>query len=256
LELTKTGYISYSDPRFNYPYKGFCSIVCGIIDISLEHYVLYNNFNIEINEPQTLKLFDNISPKTNKTYNAGSWWLERYFSNQIYQPEYNAHTPANIDNLKIKNKVYNEILKIKDEYLEVFEIKRKRYNIDENTLGIQIRGTDKKNELPEIKIENVCSMIDNNQKEKIFVATDDKMYLDALIERYGSRITYDSSITISNNKEPLHLNTSNRPKINEEVLSSVYLLSCCGSFLYSFSNVSLLALIMGVNNFETFNHLN
>jgi hypothetical protein len=256
LELTKTGYISYSDPRFNYPYKGFCSIVCGIIDISLEHYVVNNDFEIEINEPQTLRLFDTTSPKTNKTYDAGSWWLERYFSNQIYQPEYNAHTPANIDNLKIKNKVYNQTLKIKDEYLEAFEIKRKKYNIDENTLGVQIRGTDKKNELPEIKIENICSMIDNIIQEKIFVATDDKSYLDALIERYGNRIVYDSSVTISNNKEPLHLSTYDRPKINEEVLSNVYLLSCCGSFLYSFSNVSLLALIMGVHNFETFYHLN
>jgi hypothetical protein len=256
LELTKTGYISYSDPRFNYQYKGFCSIVCGIIDISLEHYIVNNDFEIKINEPQTLRLFDNISPKTNKTYDAGSWWLERYFSNQIYQPEYNAHTPSNIDNLKIKNKVYNQILKIKDEYLEAFEIKRKNYNIDGNTLGVQIRGTDKKTELPEIKIENIYSMIDSNIKEKIFVATDDKSYLDALIERYGNRIVYDSSVTISNNKEPLHLSTCDRPKINEEVLSNVYLLSCCGSFLYSFSNVSLLALIMGVYNFETFYHLN
>jgi hypothetical protein len=256
LLMNESAYITLDNIEFNYPYKGFCSIVCAIIDMATEHYVVDNNFNIEINEPQTLRLFDNISPKTNKTYDAGSWWLERYFSNQIYQPEYNAHTPANIDNLKIKNKVYNQILKIKDEYLEAFEIKRKKYNIDENTLGVQIRGTDKKNELPEIKIENICSMIDSSIQEKIFVATDDKSYLDALIERYGNRIVYDSSVSISNNKEPLHLTTCDRPKINEEVLSNVYLLSCCGSFLYSFSNVSLLALIMGVYNFDTFYHLN
>lgn len=224
--------------------------------MALEHYVVNGNFNIEVSENQTLSLFDNISPKTNKSYNVGSWWLERYFSNQIYQGQYNAHTPANIDNLRIKNKVYNNILKIKDEYLEAFQVKMKKYDIGENTLGVQIRGTDKKNELPEIKIENICSMIDSNIKEKIFLATDDKIYLDFLIERYGSRIIYDSSISISHNKQPLHLNTSDRSKINEEVLSNVYLLSCCGSFLYSFSNVSLLALIMGAHNFEIFNHLN
>jgi hypothetical protein len=107
-----------------------------------------------------------------------------------------------------------------------------------------------------VKIENICSMIDSSIQEKIFVATDDKSYLGALIERYGNRIVYDSSVSISNNKEPLHLTTCDRPKINEEVLSNVYLLSCCGSFLYSFSNVSLLTLIMGVYNFETFYHLN
>jgi len=254
--LTETGYISYSDPRFNYPYKGFCSIVCGIIDMALEHYVERDNFNIEVSESQTLNLFDNISPKTNKTYDVGSWWLERYFSNHIYQGEYNAHTPANIDNLKIKNKVYTNILKIKDEYLEKFEKKKIELGIDKDTLGIQIRGTDKKQELPEIQIERIFNSIDSTQKEKIFVATDDRYYLDSLLNRYGSRIIYDDSLQISSGSQSIHHNCSNRSQVNIEVLSSVYLLYNCKYFLYSFSNVSLLALILGVNNFQFIDYLN
>ena len=254
--MTETGYISYSDPRFNYPYKGFCSIVCGIIDMALEHYVERDNFNIEVSESQTLNLFDNISPKTNKTYDVGSWWLERYFSNHIYQGEYNAHTPANIDNLKIKNKVYTNILKIKDEYLEKFEKKKIELGIDKDTLGIQIRGTDKKQELPEIQIESIFNSIDSTQKEKIFVATDDRYYLDSLLNRYGSRIIYDDSLQISSGSQSIHHNCSNRSQVNIEVLSSVYLLSNCKYFLYSFSNVSLLALILGVNNFQFIDYLN
>lgn len=254
--MTETGYISYSDPRFNYPYKGFCSIVCGIIDMALEHYIVNDNFNIEISENQTLELFDNISPKTNQTYNTGSWWLERYFSNQIYQGQYTAHTPANLDNLKIKNKVYTHILKIKDEYLNKFENKRLQLGINDNTLGIQIRGTDKKQELPEIEIQNIFNLIDGVEKEKIFVATDDKYYLDCLIDRYGVRIVYDDSLQISSGSQSIHHNCSNRSQVNEEVLSSVYLLSKCSYFLYSFSNVSLLALIMGVNNFQFVDYLN
>lgn len=254
--MTETGHISYTDPRFNYPYKGFCSIVCGIIDMALEHYVINDNFNIEVVEDQTLSLFDNISPKTNKTYNVGSWWLERYFSNQIYQGQYNAHTPANIDNIKIKNKVYSNILKIKDEYLEKFEAKRINLGIDKDTLGVQVRGTDKKEELPEIKIETIFDLIDNTGKEKIFLATDDKYYLDCLLDRYGSRIVYDHSLQISSGSQSIHHNCSNRSQVNEEVLSSVYLLSKCNHFLYSFSNVSLLTLIMGVNNFQFVDYLN
>jgi len=254
--LTETGYISYSDPRFNYPYKGFCSIVCGIIDMALEHYIINDNFNIEISETQTLSLFDNISPKTTQAYDVGSWWLERYFSNQIYQGQYNAHTPANLNNLKIKNKVYNHILKIKDEYLDKFETKRLELGIDENTLGIQIRGTDKKQEIPEIEIQNIFNLIDGVKKEKIFVATDDKYYLDGLLTRYGGRIVYDDSLQISSGSQSIHHNCFNRSQINEEVLSSVYLLSKCSHFLYSFSNVSLLSLIMGVNNFQFVNYLN
>ena len=254
--MTETGYISYSDSRFNYPYKGFCSIVCGIIDMALEHYIVSGNFNIEVSESQTLNLFDNISPKTNKNYNVGSWWLERYFSNQTYQGEYNAHTPANIDNLKIKNKVYNNILKIKDEYVEKFENKRIDLGINKDTLGVQIRGTDKKEELPEIKIESIFNLIDSNDKERIFVATDDKYYLDCLLNRYGSRIIYDDTLQISSGSQSIHHNCSNRSQVNEEVLSSVYLLSKCSHFLYSFSNVSLLTLILGINDFQFIDYLN
>ncbi len=256
MELTETGYISYSDPRFNYPYKGFCSIVCGIVDMALEHYIVNDNFNIEVVESQTLNLFDNISPKSNQSYNVGSWWLERYFSNQIYQGQYNAHTPANIDNLKVKNKVYNNILRIKDEYVEKFENKRVKLGIDGDTLGVQIRGTDKKEELPEIEIETVFELIDSNDREKIFVATDDKYYLDYLLDRYGSRIIYDSTLQISSGSQSIHHNCLNRSQVNEEVLSSVYLLSKCSHFLYSFSNVSLLALIIGINDFEFIDYLN
>jgi hypothetical protein len=254
--VNKTGYISYNDSRFNYSYKGFCSIVCGIIDMSMEHYILNDNFNLIINESQTLGLFDNISLNTKEIYDLDKMWLEKYFNQQIYHKEYTAHTPANLDNLKLKNKVYTNILKIKNEYLNLFENKRKLLNIDKNTLGVQIRGTDKKNELPEITLEKIFNMIDSRIEDKVYVATDDKFYLDALIKRYNDRIIYDTTVSISDNKQPLHLNTSNRTQINLEVLSNVYLLSCCESLLYSFSNVSLLALIMGVNNFKTFDYLN
>ena len=230
--------------------------MCGIIDMALEHYVVNGNFNIEVSENQTLSLFDNISPKTNNSYNVGSWWLERYFSNQIYQGQYNAHTPANLDNLKIKNKVYNNILKIKDGCVEKFENKRIDLGIDKDTLGVQIRGTDKKEELPEIKIETVFNLIDSNPKEKIFVATDDKYYLDCLLNRYGSRIIYDDTLQISSGSQSIHHNCSNRSQVNEEVLSSVYLLSKCSHFLYSFSNVSLLTLILGINDFQFIDYLN
>ena len=224
--------------------------------MALEHYVVNDNFNIEISESQTLSLFDNISPKNNHTYEVGSWWLERYFSNQIYEFQYNAHTPANLDNLKIKNKVYNKILKIKDEYLDKFNRKKLELGIDEDTLGIQIRGTDKKQELPEIQIESIFDSIDKVNKQKIFVSTDDKYYLDGLLNRYGERIVYDNSLKISSGYESIHHNCLNRSQINEEVLSSVYLLSECSHFLYSLSNVSLLALITGVNNFQFVDYLN
>jgi len=253
---TKTGYISYTDPRFNYSYKGFCSIVCGIIDMSMEHFISNGDFNLVVDEPQTLKFFENISPRTEKTYDLGEVWLEKFFTQQLHHSKFNAHTPANLNNLKLKNRVFSNVLKLKDEYIERFDRKRDYFQIDKDTLGVQIRGTDKKDELPEIQLERIYKLIDENIKDKIFVATDDKMYLEALQKRYGSRVIFDSSITISENRQPLHFNPSNRSQINEEVLSNVYLLSFCGTFLYSFSNVSLLALIMGAYKFESVHQLN
>jgi hypothetical protein len=251
--------ITLQDPRFNYPYKGFCSIVCAVIDIAMEHYFVYGNLNCSVREPQILKLFNSTYEGSGPEYDAGFWWLNRFFNQELYQSEYNAHTIANIDNLKLKNKVYNSILQIKSEKNKVFEKKFENLGISDKTLGIQIRGTDKKNEIPEPDIDVIGKKIDHYfdsaDIENIFLATDDLKYLNLIKERYGNIVLYDDTIQISSDDTPLH-NLPNRDLANEEVLSSVYILSRCSHFLYSFSNVSLLALIMGANNFQTIMNLN
>lgn len=252
-------FITLQDQRFNYSYKGFCSILCAIIDIAMEHYFVYGNLNCRVYESQTLKLFDNIYEDNSQEYDAGSWWLDRFFNQQLHQTEYNAHTIANIDNLKLKNKVYSGVLQIKSEKNKVFEKKFQNLGISDKTLGIQIRGTDKKTEIPEPSSDVICKKIDyyfdNTNVENIFLATDDLKYLNLIKQRYGDIVVYDDTIQISSDDTPLH-NLPNRDLVNEEVLSSVYILSRCSHFLYSFSNVSLLALIMGANDFQTIMNLN
>jgi hypothetical protein len=252
-------FITLQDPRFNYSYKGFCSIVCAIIDIALEHYSVYDNLNCNIFESQTLKLFDNVYEDGDDEYDAGSWWLDRFFQNQLHHSDYTAHTIANVENLKLKNKVFDSILKIKDDKRKLFEKKFADLGITNKTLGIQIRGTDKKNEIPEPSIDNIIQKIDRYfdmvDIRNIFLATDDIKYLNPIKERYGNVVVYDDTIHISSDNAPLH-NLPNRDIINEEVLSSVFILSSCSHFLYSFSNVSLLALIMGANHHKTILNLN
>jgi hypothetical protein len=251
--------ITLQDPRFNYSYKGFCSIVCAIIDIALEHYCVYENLNCSVFESQTLKLFDNVYEDGDDEYDAGSWWLDRFFQNQLHHSDYTAHTIANVENLKLKNKVFDSILKIKDDKRKLFEKKFADLGITNKTLGIQIRGTDKKNEIPEPSIDNIIQKIDRYfdmvDIQNIFLATDDIKYLNPIKERYGNLVVYDDTIHISSDNAPLH-NLPNRDIINEEVLSSVFILSSCSHFLYSFSNVSLLALIMGANHHKTILNLN
>jgi hypothetical protein len=252
-------FITLQDPRFNYSYKGFCSIICSIIDIALEHYCVYENLNCSVFESQTLKLFDNVYEDGDDEYDAGSWWLDRFFQNQLHHSDYTAHTIANVENLKLKNTVFDSILKIKDDKRKLFEKKFADLGITNKTLGIQIRGTDKKNEIPEPSIDNIIQKIDRYfdmvDIQNIFLATDDIKYLNPIKERYGNVVVYDDTIHISSDNAPLH-NLPNRDIINEEVLSSVFILSSCSHFLYSFSNVSLLALIMGANHHQTILNLN
>ncbi|RPI62789.1 MAG: hypothetical protein EHM44_06250 [Ignavibacteriales bacterium] len=252
-------YINLQDSRFNYSYKGFCSLVCAVIDIALENYRVNDNLNCFVSDGQILKLFDNICDVSEIQYDASSWWLDRFFSGQLHDLEYNAHTIANLDNLKLKKKVLDSILKIKPEKNIQFNQKYLNLGITSETLAVQIRGTDKKNEIPEPNIDVIISKIDsyfNSGKVKnIFLSTDDKKYLDLILEKYQELVVYDDKINVSSNGIPLH-SLPERDIINEEVLSSVYLLSRCGHFLYSFSNVSLLALILGVNNFKSIINLN
>lgn len=252
-------YINLQDSRFNYSYKGFCSLVCAVIDIALENYRANDNFNCFVSDGQILKLFDNICDVSEIQYDAGSWWLDRFFSGQLHDLKYNAHTLANLDNLKLKKKVLDSILKIKPEKIIQFNQKYLDLGITSETLAVQIRGTDKKNEIPEPNIDVFISKIDsyfNSGKVKnIFLSTDDKKYLDLILEKYQELVVYDDKINVSSNGIPLH-SLPERDIINEEVLSSVYLLSRCGHFLYSFSNVSLLALILGANNFKSIINLN
>lgn len=251
--------ISLLDSRFNYPYKGFCSIVCAVIDIALEHYFVNKNLNCYVSDSQILELFDNICISNENSYDAGSWWLERFFGNQLYCPEYNAHTIADVENLKLKNKIFTSVLKIKEDKEEKFKQKFIDLGITEKTLGIQIRGTDKKTEVLEPNFDTIVEKIDDKFNHldihNIFLATDDMKYLNLMKERYGDLVLYDNTIHISLDGLPLH-NSHNRKLVNEEVLSSVYILSKCRHFMYSFSNVSLLALIMGADHHQTISNLN
>lgn len=252
-------HINLQDSRFNYSYKGFCSIICAVIDIALEHYRVYGNISCFVSDAQILELFDNVGEFNELNYDAGSWWLNRFFSNQLHDSEYNAHTLANTDNLKIKNKVLDSILQIKSEKLIQFEERHSTLGITDETLAIQIRGTDKKNEILEPNIDTIINKIDYYLKigkvKNIFLSTDDKKYLDLILQKYQDLVIYDNKIHISSDGIPLHT-LPKRNIINEEVLLSVYLLSKCGHFLYSFSNVSLLALIIGVNNFKSILNIN
>jgi hypothetical protein len=155
--------------------------------------------------------------------------------------------------------ILQNILSIKKEKLLKFDNKYKSIGITDRTLAVQIRGTDKNTEIEEPDIDNIIHKIDSYFEsdliDNIFLATDDIKFFDKLKSHYGDLLLYDNEVRMSDDGTPLH-RLPDRDVVNEEVLSNVYILSRCKHFLYSFSNVSLLALIMGANTQVTIVNLN
>ena len=254
------GKLNLNDTRFNYSHKGFTSIVNQIIELAKIHFDIYKNYNVIVEDYQLLDLFDNvyqINP-TDITYEVSPIFFDNFY-NGFYNDAKTAHTLVNIEDLKTRNPF--NFLTIKNDILIKFEDTKKKYFGNDKILGVQIRGTDKQTELPKISIENVLNKIDeafyeDTSLNKIFVATDEYIYLSAIINKYGyEKVIYNTNNTISYDGKPLHM-SPNRNKINFEVMSDVYLLSRCDYILYSFSNVSFLALSM-VNDYnKPFKNLN
>jgi hypothetical protein len=250
----------------SYVSRGFCLILVIIINYFNVYHLKYNRYNLFLEDKQVLEFFDRKykfldNKNNNLKINFNSVELqpivEKYSINHV---KYDAHTIANISALKKLNETFNNTLILKSKYLNIFEHTLESLNINNGTLGIHIRGTDKYTEVTPPTIENIFKKIDyflNNFKiTNIFVATDDMTYLNILINKYNSIIIYNKNNIRSTNSHPIHYDFDNRSNLNREVLLDVYVLSKCKYFIYSFSNVSCLALIIGINNFDHILNLN
>jgi hypothetical protein len=252
------GRIDFSNPVFNYSYKGYTSIINQVIDIALEHYKKYKNFNVTINDEQILKDFYPIFDSETFDYNASDVFLNNFFLNDTTHNFFNAHTVANKENLYLRKKVLDNILKPKLEVLQESEIIRNQIG-DSNVLGIQIRGTDKKNEIPAIPndviVKKVREYVEKQNINKIFLSTDDINYVNLLTYEFGNVIFYNKKNTVSYDGNPIHF-SNEKESLNREVLTDAYVLSTCEHLIYCFSNVSFLALTLGVDRIRNFKNLN
>jgi len=257
-----TNNITLYDDRFNYSRKGFCAIVTQLLYIISEHNSFYGDTNICIGDSQLLELFDNLNTVGSLDYNPSGRWLDVFFTepDKLVYTDYNAHMPANAKVLSELNFCLRNTLRIKPNILSEFTNLFDRY-ITSRTMGVQIRGTDKVSEIPPIADEDIISHInyelDNDNIDNIFLSTDDVKYVKLLTSHFGGRVVYNESNIISNNEGAIHFNQKhNKSRVNYEVLSNAYLLSKCKTLLYCYSNVSQLALIMGINELNKIKLLN
>lgn len=242
------GLIDFSNPSFKYDYKGYTAIINQVIDISVDHFIRYGNTDLIISDEQVLDYFDPINKIEEYNYNASNVFLDNFCKNKTTHNIYNAHTLANKDDLNLRYEVLNKILLPKPFLNDEVNNLLKKFDINDKTLGVQIRGTDKKQEVPKIPddliIKSISQTLNDYNLNKIFLSTDDNYYLQLLKNNLKENVIYNENNLISYDGNPLHF-SKNRKKTNKDVLLDIYLLSNCEHFLYCYSNVSYLALTIG-----------
>ena len=204
---------------------GFGALMNKALYLCSEHYRLYGNWDIEIEDFQIQNIFE-----TN-TVKGDFYTRDLIWDTGVSIPENN-----------------------KEAYKNVFKIKSP---IDESLvaeLGIHARGTDKETEFPRVKLERIIEYINEVNPKSIFLATDDNYFLQPLKERFGDRLKYDKNAIISMDGKPIHHNIQTKRDTNIQAFTSAYILSKCKSFAFCSSNLSRLALTMG--DFETTINLN
>ena len=236
--------INLEDNRFNYRQKGFTSIINQLIEMCYFHYKKYNDFNIHVSDYRVEVFFD--LPKKNiineETYVVSTNYLEEFF--KIGFPDYNAHNVVSESDIQIRNFIFNNVFKLKEKF---------KFNSNNYDIGIQIRGTDKKNEITEIPINNIINKLSefietNDGISTLFIATDEKKYITEIKKKFTDKIIiFCEENILSEDGNPIHF-IDNKKIIDYQVIRDSYILSNCKNLFYCYSNVSLLSIMIGYNN--------
>lgn len=234
---------------------GFCVILNNSINVCLQYFKIYKNYNLYLDVTELDQIFDFRNKDVENIEIENIENFEPIWINSSFDNSSNAHVICDIEKVREKNKIFNFFFSYKN--LNFFENESSKF-INDRTLGLHIRGTDKFTEIDPPDINNILdkirNMLNDNIIDNIFLATDDKYYKDIILNEFG-KIVKTRDITISLDRKPIHF-IDDRSVINLEVMTDVYLLSKCSYFLYCFSNVSYSALILGVDNFKKIECIN
>lgn len=222
-----------------YKSHGFGALMNKAIAIIAEHYDKYKNYNVAIDCPQIKEMFPHI-PRRHKFDYIIKSQRDLIFNTLIDEQ---THAPHDFEKLKLQHEAY----------INVFQIQVNSKN--KHKFGIHLRGTDKSTEIAPPKLLTVYHHIDEwlakDPDNYIFLATDDNRYLVTLMEKYGDKLKCNPDHTRSNDAKPIHFDFENRPKLNWEMFKEVAQLASSTQIGYCYSNMSYLALTVGINNFES-----
>jgi hypothetical protein len=112
-------------------------------------------------------------------------------------------------------------------------------------IGIHYRGTDKSSEAPRVSFDTVRNEIHKNIQNindyKIYVATDEQIFLNYMKSQFADRVIYIDAIRSVGHEPIHHLNgkpVNNRYRLGEDAVIDCYLLSKTNILIRTQSNLS------------------
>ena len=156
----------------------------------------------------------------------------------------NGNNPLSEEKRLEANRIVKSYIKIKPNVTHIVDDFYENNFKGHIIIGIHLRGTDKKREIPQINPLILCNQAQKcadlfgDRPVKFFVASDEERLIAIARQQLkGTVITYDAEQ--SANGKPVHLNKEGSPaKRGLDILVEVLLLSRSSIFLYTRSNVS------------------
>ncbi|HEV2916746.1 MAG TPA: hypothetical protein VGW78_03300 [Candidatus Babeliales bacterium] len=140
--------------------------------------------------------------------------------------------------------IIKRYIHIKNHIQEKIDFFYTQYMQDKITIGIHLRGTDKKVEAQPVSTKRILKKANKLAKKlgnkcQFFIATDEQELLDMAIDYLEGPVLYYDSYR-SKNHSPIHLRKMpGKYKLGEDILIESQLLARCNYFLHTRSNVSI-----------------
>ena len=203
-----------------------------------------------------------------KTKNSWLYYfnqVSRYSLEDVYK-SYNVIFSNNSNNFPrnfIKNndfkKTFKKYIKIKDHFLKnTNKFKNKNFN-NKKVIGVHLRGTDMRitpnHPMPPTP-EQVFYILDKMLKlkkfDKIFLVTDQKIYLEKFLQKYKEILCYTDCFRSNKNKIfDLRIRKNHRFKLGQESLEQMLLLSKLNYIISSKSNLSRCAMMVSKRSIKS-----
>lgn len=265
-EIPNTKYVSFSDKN---PDKVFYVIYRTPLEAGF-----FSNFShvtghlkqiegkdlIPIVDFENFKTFYNTENPINGTKNSWEYYFEQpsgYTLEEVYQSK----NVLFCDGMYPHSATYsdqelfdwhNKVFKVKKYILEEIEEKYGKEFAGKKVLGVHFRGKDM-NIYPqhpfgpteEQMFKYTDEIFEKFNVEKIFLATDEKKYLEAFVNRYGKKVFFaDNFRTEKINEFNINPRENHRYLLGKEVLTDLILLTKCDGILCGNSNVAATARIL------------